>query len=338
MKFGEVYDLILLKLREDYDNPSFWEEFEIVTYMKIAINKIIRKSNIILNDKSLPLVPKYDGGYVEGVYSISELLAPSRLKIQQIKQIYWQYEYEGDLYSTPLKILRPFEMDKLDHAWRSRKCANNEYPTHAIVYGGSAEMINQSTSSLIENNELMQFANPKVHLYPKPPLPENYEEGIQEILDIIDEFNNSGDGLAVAVTDDDPVGYIPENVLNIDFENITETLSPPDAFALIERIESYIERNMIGYLPIVLYKPIFDFDYDHNNGSWKRIDLDFLTDELQLSIVNFVRSEAYNKEGQTENMEKANIYENKFKQTIVDDKAENVAFQPLNKRRDGMYP
>lgn len=336
MLLGEIYDLVILKLREDYDRPNYWKEFEVFLYIKIAVNKIITKTNLVLNERSLPLVPNIETGeFVKGVYEVSPILYKNRLDINRIQSISWPYNDGTRNRKQLLKIQRPFEMERVDFDWTDRVCENGEIPTHAILWGGGITDYGDTSGKLIDGYELSAFAKPKIHLYPKPNISDEQLALIKNYSLMIKEFNDSGDSIGIGQEIDYPEDYVTEITSElVDIENDYEGDSG------IVAIEQFVQDNILGVLPTILYKPRFDIEYKSDSTSraaWRAIDMSFLSDDLQLSIVDYVRAEAYDKDGPTASQSKSDKFEGKFNREINDGKAENFAHQNLRKKRDNNY-
>lgn len=345
MLFGEIYDLIVLKLRDDFDRPEFWKEFELFTYIKLGINKIITDTSIILNDAYIPMAPVIEGGEeidkVIGAYELSPLLYTNRLKINQVKSIYWRYDYMSNTYDRKLTTLRQFEIEQIDPSWRTRCCQYGEKPTHAILHGGSIDDFGDNNDGNLINPttyKLSGFAKPKIMLYPKPYLDPNEVAKLIEYSELVAEFN-SGNEDGIAVVDDDTGDTVID--FTDDEESDTTIEADEDATdSLIVRMEQLVS-DLSTTSPFIMYKPRFDINYSSNatdRNAWRAIDLSFLSDELQLSLINYVRAQAFDKEGQEGNLSKSMHFEGKFNTAVREGKTENFVQQRIRKKKDKMYP
>lgn len=345
MLFGEIYDLIVLKLREDFDRPEFWKEFEIFTYMKLGVNKVITDTSLILNDAYIPMAPVIEAGVeidkIIGIYELSPLLYKNRLKINQIKSIYWRYDIMNGVYDRVLTTLRPFEIEQIDPSWRTKYCQYGEKPTHAILHGGNVDAFGDNNDGNLINAstyELSGFAKPKIHLYPKPYLNDEQIAQLTEYSEIVTQFN-AGTENGIALTDDTTGDAV------IDFNDDDDgdiSIEEPgyETDALIVRMEEVV-GNLAGISPFIMYKPRFDIDYSSESAKrkgWRNIDMSFLSDELQLSIIDYVRAQAFDKEGQTNNLTKSMHYASQFGTAINEGKTENFVQQRIKKKKDKMYP
>lgn len=332
MRLGEIYDIVIMKLKEDWDSPEFWKEYEIFLYLKMAINEAISRTNIVLNDRKIPIFPSVSN---TGFYAIPNTIDSQKLDVHKIKAIYWKDTSYGINYDVPLKIQRPFEMDMYDHQWRTKMCESGEIPTHAIFYGGEITDFSDTAESMISNYTVSSFAKMKIKLYPSPIIPQDVIDDLLEYNNLIAELNDSGDSIGVFRAN---TGDVTDVVNNVEIDGISSVGSSGDTISLITALNS-LESSISQYVPFILYQPMFDIDYDETDKTvWRNVDLNFLPYDLQLSVIDKVRAQCYDKDGSTQDLNKSAIYDSKFSKSVIDNTAENTVFQKMKKTRNRMFP
>jgi len=331
MRLGEIYDIVILKLKEDWSSPEFWKEYEIFLYIKIAINDAISRTNIVLNDRKIPIFPSVSNS---GFYSIPSTLNSSKLDVHKIKAIYWKDSSYGIINDVPLKIQRPFEMDLYDYQWRTRVCTSGEIPSHAIFYGGEISDFSDISSIMVNDYNVSNFAKMKIKLYPAPIIPDDIVTSIKEYNTLIEELN-SGDDIAVFRAN---TGDVTDIVNNFEIDGVSSLGAIGEQISVITRINS-LQGEIAQYMPFILYQPMFDIEYNESDSSqWRSVDLNFLPYDLQLGVIDKVRAQCYDKDGSTQDLNKSAVYESKFSSTVQTHTAENTVYQKLRKERNRMFP
>lgn len=339
MILGEIYDLIILKLNDDWDNPAFFKEYEVFQYIKKAINDILESTDLVLAERQLPLVPRIDNGeVVDGFFEVPSIISKKTFEVSLIKSIYWREINHSRIDDHLLTVARPFEMDNRDMQWRTKKCKAGERPTHAVMYGGNILDFGDISESLMDGFDVARWGKPKIKLYPIPYLTDEEKSSVQDYSDLVNEFNSSGEDFGVARANEGDVTDVVMDFTDEDGNAITVNEAGAEQFSLITRMEQIVTDDMRGILPFCLYKPTFDIKYNRTDDSWKQTDLSFIPMKEQYSIVDFVVSECFEKEGQTQDLTKAAKFERDYKIVNNLSRSKNKLQTNNRKKRDRNFP
>ena len=339
MKLGELYDRAIMALSEDWDKPVYWKQYEIFTYIKDGINDTIEKSNIVLNERSLNIVPRIDNReLVAGWFSIPSTISQGCFDIHSIKSVYWRDKSSdnGEFRDIKLKVAMPYEMDYINNNWRNEVCKAGMHPTHAIMYGGDVADFGDSSSSVMDGYATSAFSKPKIRLYPIPEIPDGIEEIINALKDnIFEDFNNSGGPIDLGIVSDDENDML-NNLANEDGTIIGSNRGQAETSYII-KYEEELMSKMAGVLPFVLYKPKFSLTYTTNVELWRDVDLSFLSDKDIINIVNYVEFRAYRKAGDTQDINISSLKYQEYNMSIVDANAKSKVYQTTKLKRDRQF-
>lgn len=333
MRLGELYDRVIMALDEDWDEPTFWKKYEIFTYMKDGINDIIESSNIVLNERTLPIVPRLDDGeLVQGWFSIPNTIETRSIDIHAINEIFWKHNVSGEIRDEKLEIAMPYELSAENSNWRNEVCKPGERPTHAVLYGGDVTDFGDISPAMLNDGQVSRHAMPKIRLYPQPVLTPEIEESLGKYTQLFQDFNNSGEDIDLGIVfDDDDYGDMLDN-LEDDEGNIIGDSSGQEPLTFIIKYEQEVIAEMAGVLPFIVYKPSFNLEYT-DNDEWRTVDLSFLPEKEILNIVNYVEYRAYGKAGDTQDINKSRLSLSDYELNNMDSRSKKKAFQRTTLRR-----
>lgn len=290
MLVKDVINITLHYLKEDTENPEFWSQNIVKTYLVAGIRNFLNNTNFQINDRRLPLAINAKGNsFHEGFFKIPYD------EVQQIKKVYWVNDEED---FSELDILSVKQMDRQKGVnWR--KTDNKGTPSTAVLFGGET-----GEWSLDDNGfPIPSRAGAKLRLY---PIPEYTDSEIQTLTAIADNFSS----LDVPYFVDEEYNVVDDITGDV---NTTVNSRSIDGDPTLENnevvvnIDSNTDVAKLKKTPWILYRPNFSA-----SEMWDTMDLPF-PEDIATALADFAAFKCYKEGGFAEDGARAGSHYRAYK-------------------------
>jgi hypothetical protein len=312
-------------LQEDEDDPQFWETDEILEYAYEGFREILKRTEINLTERAIPLyaqVSSFDEETGDPIFeSFEGYYSPPIAQVQKVVSIFWKGEKTDDsepnIHQLEVKTLE--QMDLIDPTWRTYK--GNGIPQYAVQFAGDFNGFNMQENPF--RNRL------KYKLYPTPPL---LDPELQTALylmqgdESIDNYSASSDGYGGLASNSGPgIAW----GLDTDGDGEIDNGVVPGSTAngiMIAIQNGTFDISAYGNYPVIRYQPDIEPDilYRLTEGVLEYSQLDaMLPIDLQFAIREYMVYRCFDKEGEAQDLRKADRYKTKYDDFIYEYQVQN---------------
>lgn len=317
------------ELQEDIKYPLFWPLTTCRRYIYEGFRELFPKTHINLTDRAIPLyaqVKETDESGFPVFESFSGIYQAPIRQVQTIEAIFWMDENKR---KHKLRVVKPDEIEQLDYDWENR---TGKTPTHAVLFSGNYNQLNMQVDP--RRNGM------KIKLYPTP---EDIDIDLQTALYQLQGVTSTLEGYSTSawsnlwggLANAEGGGITWGLDTNNDGERDDEVLPESTATGiLVDIINGTFDISEYTNYPIIRYVPDFDKDvFNAIDGSELDLD-DFIPDELQLALRDYMVYRCYHKEGEAKDKVRAQTFYDDYNEKVDKYIADNALFDTARVKPD----